>query len=650
MQVVTAPTPTGVSHVPGVLASTAIALVLLGFAVSVDFPKAAHGFQSDEATYYSLAHSLARDFDFAFKQEDLIRVWEEFAGPEGIFLKRGKRVRIRPSEGFPYLHRVKYEDPDRSRLYYGKSYIYPVVAAPFVWALGTNGFLVLHAILMTLNIAAAYALLVARGLSPGSAAAYALVFFLSSVVPVFFVWLTPELFNLSIVFYAFFLWGYKEAARQRPSGNGAFSRFLRSSSADYVAAALLGVATFSKPIHIGLILPLLALTAIRRQWRRAANIATTFAVVAAALFFVNFATTGEFNYQGGHRKTFYSQTGFPFANERETFDNVGLATVTDRVRTDIIIDRNLFTVFRRNVVYFVAGRYSGLVPYFFPGVLSLLLFVVSRRHWHLWQWLTAGTAVLAALGLLLYMPFTYSGGGGSIGNRYFLSFYPLFLFLVPPGTGLGSAVAGLAVGSLFTAKLVLNPFYTSFNPGEHAKAGPLRLLPIELTMLNDLPVSASPDRARRPLGGAPPIAAYFPDDNAFNPEREAFWVKGKSRADVILRAPTWLSPDGTPIPLQVRRLTLEIQNGPRENLVTVNTGGERRTMTMKPQQVEVVSMNMPPGVPYRPNIYPTNYVYAISIRTTAGFVPFLESGANDSRFLGAMVRIVPVYDTPKLAS
>ena len=35
----------------------------------------------------------------------------------------------------------------------------------------------------------------------------------------------------------------------------------------------------------------------------------------------------------------------------------------------------------------------------------------------------------------------------------------------------------------------------------------------------------------------PPVMAYFPDDNAFDPEGEWFWVKGKSRADVILRAP-----------------------------------------------------------------------------------------------------------------
>jgi hypothetical protein len=61
----------------GVLATLLVGVGLLGFALSVDFPRAAHGFKGDEATYYSLTHSLARDFDFAFTRVDLVRVWDE---------------------------------------------------------------------------------------------------------------------------------------------------------------------------------------------------------------------------------------------------------------------------------------------------------------------------------------------------------------------------------------------------------------------------------------------------------------------------------------------------------------------------------------------------------------------------------------------
>ena len=99
---------------PGILASALLGILLLGFALSVDFPKAnGGGFKGDESTYYVLAHSLARDFDFQFERKDLIRVWEEYSGPNGIFLKRGKDIGISGSASFPFFRWQKREDPER---------------------------------------------------------------------------------------------------------------------------------------------------------------------------------------------------------------------------------------------------------------------------------------------------------------------------------------------------------------------------------------------------------------------------------------------------------------------------------------------------------------------------------------------------------
>ena len=141
-------------------------LVCLGFAVSVDYPRTAKAFKGDEATYYSLTYSIARDGDFTFQRQDLIRVWEEFSGPDGIFLKRGSNVDFRRSSTFPFFVMERTPDSARGRLYYGKSYIYPLFAAPFVWLFGTTGFLVFHALLLTLNLALASRYLAARGSSP----------------------------------------------------------------------------------------------------------------------------------------------------------------------------------------------------------------------------------------------------------------------------------------------------------------------------------------------------------------------------------------------------------------------------------------------------------------------------------------------------
>jgi hypothetical protein len=620
-------------HGPGLLVTAAVGLVLLAIAGSVDFRTASVGFKGDEATYYLLGQSLARDRDFAYERKDLIRVWEEYHAPEGIFLKRGKTISIDVDRSFPFVHWIKRDDPVSTRLYFSKAYIYPLVASPFVWVFGTNGFLVLHAILLTLDVWLAYVWLVGRGSDKRAAAAFVLVFLLASVVPVYFVWLTPEVFNFSLVLIALFLWSYKEVS---PDGG----RFLSGPWSDYTAAALVGVLMFSKPTHLPLIAPLVVLAAARRQWGRAFLIGCVFAIVAAGLFGLNAAITGEFNYQGGYRKTFYSSTGFPFANDRETFDAIAPIHGRNGVQTQILVNPNTGEVFRRNLVYFFIGRYSGLVPYFFPSVVALALFLFRRPARKRWQWLVV-SAIAAEIAILLFItPYTWSGGGGPIGNRYFLSFYPAFLFLMPPVASVGPAVLALAIGALFTAKVTFDPFWSSYNYANHAKAGPLRIFPLELTMLNDLPVAANPDRAKRRLRGG--VLAYFPDDNAYTPEGDAFWLRGKRRADVILRAPVDPQEGGRWATREIISLQVHVENGTKPNVVTVDTGAGEQALTLEPGEVRDVTLPMPRGVPYKPYDTPMSYVYIVTFTTIDGFVPFLETPpSDDSRFLSAMVTLTP---------
>jgi len=49
-------------------------------------------------------------------------------------------------------------------------------------------------------------------------------------------------------------------------------------------------------------------------------------------------------------------------------------------------------------------------------VMAVLLFLLATRDRAMWQWLTFAAGLLSAIVLLLYMPFTYSGGGGPVGN------------------------------------------------------------------------------------------------------------------------------------------------------------------------------------------------------------------------------------------
>src|SRR5215210_7214979 len=108
-------------------------VVTVALAMSVDVPRTGYGIKSDEATYIAAALSAGYDGDLSFERRDLERFSGLYhSGPEGIFLKRGKLLRIRIRPPFPYVQLTKRQDPDESRLYYGKALLYPIVAAPFV--------------------------------------------------------------------------------------------------------------------------------------------------------------------------------------------------------------------------------------------------------------------------------------------------------------------------------------------------------------------------------------------------------------------------------------------------------------------------------------------------------------------------------------
>ncbi len=393
--------------VPGLLAAAVIACIYGGIALSVDFSRSAFGIQSDEATYYMMGHSLAADRDLAYRREDLARVWHEFpSGPSGVFLKKGRDLDAHLTGRPPFVRVDSRPDPDTAQLFYGKSYVYPAFAAPFVAAFGTNGFLVFHALLLGLVTLAAYLFLNARS-SPGVSLLLASGFLMASVAPTYFVWITPELFNFSLVLLGYVCWLYKEVAAPETSPRAA--RWLFSPWSDLASAALLGVATFSKPSNLLLILPMLAWFAMRRQWRRLIVAGAVFAAVGAVLVGGNLAITGDWNFQGGDRRTFYGS--FPLQNRGLGWEDVGQDRATNRVLSEIIFDRRVFwTTLSHNLGYFLVGRYSGLLPYFFPGLFAIAAFLLARGRRAPWQWLVLGAAVAEALLLLVWVPHTYNGG------------------------------------------------------------------------------------------------------------------------------------------------------------------------------------------------------------------------------------------------
>jgi len=605
---------------PGLIAAALVLCLYGAIAASVDFSRAAFGIQSDEATYYMMGHSLAEDGDLAYRREDLARVWREFpSGPSGVFLKKGADLDLRTSGDAPFLKIERRPDPDTARLVYGKSYIYPLAASPFVLLFGTNGFLCFHALLLALATLAAYLFLNARS-SPAVSLVLATGFLMASVAPTYYVWITPELFNFSLVLLGYFCWLYKEVAA--PQGSPRGTRWLFKPGSDLAAAALLGVATFSKPSNLPLILPLLVWLIARRQWRRFVLAGVVFGAVGALLVAGNVAITGDWNFQGGDRRTFYGP--YPFQQRGVSWEEAGQDRATNRVLWDHLFDRRVFwTVFSHNLAYLVVGRYSGLLPYFFPGLFAVIAFLLARGRRAPWQWLVLGGAAAQTVLLLLWVPYTYNGGGGSIGNRYFMSTYGTLLFLLPPIASAAWAVIPWIVGCLFSAQVTFNPFFSSFNPAEQAKQGPLRWLPVELTLVNDLPINTQANRARIWFGESRRFQIYFLDDNAYAREDLTFWVKGRSTAEFLVKT---VEPASA--------LDLDLASGEVATSVTVSRGWRRQRVDLAANSTARVSVPLDDGFPYM-----GTRVWRVSIRSSAGFVPLFVSGASeDSRFLGVRVK------------
>jgi hypothetical protein len=606
--------------VPGVLAAALVLAMYGGMAVSVDAPRASYGFKSDEATYYMMAHSLARDGDLTYRRDDLARVWHEFpAGPTGVFLKKGRDVRVVTSARFPFVH-LRYSPDPRAgdRLYYGKSFIYSLVAAPFVWVWGTNGFFVFHALLLAALVLAGYLFLAAR-----SPVAVALVlgagYFLATVTPGYVVWITPELFNLATVTLAYFCWLYKELA---PAVLPRGLRWLRGPWSDVAAVVLLALASFSKPPNAALIGPIVLLKWWRREWWGGLAVGAGVTALVAGLFVANLAITGDLNFQGGERRTYYG--GFPFMDPTMKFE-VGMDRATNEVLTDIVFDEDVFwSRLGRNVLYFFVGRHSGMLPYFFPGLLALGLFLWPRTRRFGWQWLVLAAVVGESLLQLVWLPYTYYGGPGVLGSRYYMNVYGLQLFLIPAVGSLLPALGAWVVGGLFTAKITLNPFVYSFHPQEHAKSGPLRWLPIERTLVNDLPINVRTDRVRQLFGQGPRFQIYFLDDNAYPRDGDSFWIRGTSRADLLFKTPE-----------PVRQLRLNVENGPRRSTVTVTVDGREVESALQPSESTVVQLPLGPGSPYQ-----GTRVWVVTIATDSGHVPLFDVGGEDARYLG--VKVTPV--------
>ena len=580
---------------------------LLVAALFVDEPAlSGQRFWSDGATYHAMSLSLAHDGDLRYERKDLERSLEEYpGGPTGLFLKKSA-----------------------GGLYYAKAMLYPLVGAPFVRVLGgTRGLLVLNALCFGLGLFLGYGELRRRGIGEASALLVVLGLFGCGVGPLYVWWLTPEVFNFALITLGLVLWS---------RGRWVWS------------AMCLGLAIYSKPTNVFLSAPLLLEPLLSWTWRglgesEKRGLSLSFATL---LFFgLNYGFTGEINYQGGERKTFYSK--FPFETAESTFETGGIWMSTEQVGP-LVEDGGKATVktgparsaeelresFLRNLGYFWVGRFGGVLPYFPAFVIGVLGFLgIGGRS--VSGWLCFLSLVTSFVFFIWLIPDNWYGGGGTVGNRYFLNLLPLGLYVLPRGREGWVGVVGGIAGLGLLGPVLASPIRHSLHPGDHATSALFRTFPAELTMLNDLSVFTDTWRKKRPYGDTEGNARegrladanayylYFLDDSAYGREdafgRRGFWLRGASRTEVVVRA---LEP--------VRRMRFRITGGPGGDVVSLGYGAGGEMAVRAAETRELVVEAPGAGFPYY-----DSFLHVVSLQSRTG----RTAGGSDPRFLGAFVEI-----------
>jgi hypothetical protein len=594
-----------------------IALVTAGLAMAaatllIDLPRQGGGrFWSDGATYHAMAGSLARDFDLRYDPQDLARIQAEYpGGPTGLFLKKVG-----------------------DRLYYSKSVVYPLVCAPFVRVLGgTRGLVFVNGLSLILAIALGLSELRRRGLGDFAAVVVVLGLFVCSVLPLYVWWLTPEVFSLALVTLA--LVSY---ARGRV----------------IVAAVLLGIAAYAKPPNVFLAIPLLLEPLLEkgptfaRRLLESVRRGVVLSAVVGVFFGLTYLLTGAFNYQGGDRKTFYSK--FPYESADATFETGGIWMSTEHlgplvagadegkqdVKTGPVRSAEELRVsFLWNLGYYWVGRFGGVLPYF-PAIFFGVVLFLLRGGRDARGWLCLLSLLSSYVFFIWLIPDNWYGGGGTVGNRYFLNLLPLGLFILPKGREWMPAVLGGVVGMILMGPVLASPIEHSLRPGEHATWRTFKTFPPELTMLNDLSVFTETWRKKRPYGDTEGDARsgrladanayylYFMDNGAYGREdafgRRGFWLRGGSEAEIVLRA---LEP--------VKALRFRMTGGPGGDIVDVRYGSGAE-LTLRPQETKDTRLVAPgAGFPY----YDTE-LSVLRFRSRGG----RAASAGDPRVLGAFVEI-----------
>jgi hypothetical protein len=254
---------------------------------------------------------------------------------------------------------------------------------------------------------------------------------------------------------------------------------------------------------------------------------------------------------------------------------------------------------RDNILYFLLGRHTGLLLYMPFAALSLLLFLLHGPR-TAERWTLLATTAAVAFFFLLLIAWNWQGGGGFVGNRYYVNVYPAFLFLVTRVRPRALVAVGFAWAGLFLAPLLLAPMGSPVvepTLQAHVRARPFRWFPLELTLRN------VPGYQRVELGDLRVIGRR----DVVLPQGDGLLLQGASTVELHLIG-------DAPLP----RLAFRLTSPAPDNDVTLQLGSFRQSVHLDAGQSAIVEV--PPQPPLRKWTIKTGTLWAwrMTVRSRHG--------------------------------
>jgi hypothetical protein len=593
-----------------VLYALCLSLLLLGLSAGVYKVHFPPGPIADEAAYVMMTQSLWQDHDLAYDGRDLeraYRLWDQ--GPNGLILST--------ADGGRTMH-------------FAKPFVYSLAALPFYLAGGAQGFVVFNMALFLAMLWAAWWFFRREG-ADGHLGLFLGGFFFASAAFVYVFWMQPEVFNMACVFFPLLIW---QVLRRREIFRGRDLLLLAVAGALLAAAAASkeNLAIFALPVALDLAWP--HLRSLRRSLGEQGlrSFAPAAALVAAALVALLLMAafekrmTGSWSpYRGVQRRSFDSE--FPLESPKDFWE---LYRGTSYGSWSGLGVQATARTLLRSSWYFLAGRHTGLLPYFPFALFAGGLYLAGPKD-------RSRNLLLAALAgyclsILLLRPDNYQGGLGFLGNRYFASVYPALLFLPGRIVARRALVLPFAAAGLWTASVVAVPLLQVAPEAtlqSHVRTAPFQALPLELTLLQHLPGYY--------LRGWGDGVWVVPKENFSGEERHpnGVWVRGASRSQVVvvtaapiakihLRAYS-LSPDNVlTIASPVDRVSVRFDTPEKRE-------GTPLDFAVSPAARDLGFFSDHPAVRHE-------WFYRFTVTTTDGIVPARrDPKSQDLRYLGAFL-------------